>query len=509
MFTQVLVKGQDSSNPLPPDKIYGSLFTDVQMNHVFKDSKTFVDCIPKKDPQEIAESYKQLVNNRAVRFSLPMFVRSNFYEPVDPTSTYQTDTSEAVTTHIKKLWTVLKRIPDSVVKGSSLLPLPNPYIVPGGRFREIYYWDSYFTMLGLQASDDDEMMENMVKNFAYMIQQYGHIPNGNRTYFLSRSQPPFFAMMLGLLAEKRGDVVYAEYQASLQKEYDYWMDKTAATKHVVKMPDGTTLNRYYDQDAVPRQESFFEDSSTAIGYKGNVKALYRNLRSCAESGWDFSTRWFADGEHLNTIQVTNLVPVDLNALLYHLELTLSQSYKQTGNLLQAAYYQKLAARRKAAINKYCWNAKQGWYFDYNISQKTMSREMTIAGMSPFFFHVAPDAYAAPAAKAVQDNFLKPGGVVTTLKNSGQQWDAPNGWAPLQWLAIKGLDNYGQKKLAAEIAKRWIQLNVKVYKATGKLMEKYNVVDTHLEAGGGEYPSQDGFGWTNGVLLKLIQLYGND
>ena len=505
MVTSALVQAQ-YSNTAPPDKIYGSLFNDVQMSHVFKDGKTFVDCIPKKDPAEIRDAYKKIRSNPGIRFSLDMFVRSNFYEPVNPADTYHSDTAEAAANHIKKLWTVLKRIPDTVVQGSSLLALPNPYIVPGGRFREIYYWDSYFTMLGLQASEEDEMIENMIKNFAYMIQQYGHIPNGNRTYFLSRSQPPFFSMMLGLLAEKQGDLVYATYQSVLQREYDYWMDKTAPTKHVVKMPDGSTLNRYYDQDVVPRQESYFEDSATAIGYKGNVQGLYRNLRSAAESGWDFSTRWFADGKELNTIQVTNLVPVDLNGLLYHLELTLSNSYKQTGNLLQASYYAKLAAKRKAAINKYCWSNSKGWYFDYNIQEKALSKEMTIAGIAPFFFELAPQAYAAPAAKVVEANFLKPGGIVTTLKNSGQQWDAPNGWAPLQWLTIKGLENYHQQKLASEIAHRWVALNVKVYKATGKLMEKYNVVDTHLEAGGGEYPSQDGFGWTNGVLLKLMQLY---
>lgn len=506
LASQVIAKAQYGDR-LPPDKIYGTLFTDVQMHRIFKDGKTFVDCVPKKDPKEIVANYLQLKNNPAVRYSFKNFVLANFYEPVNPADTYQSNRSEPITTHIKNLWNVLKRVPDTVVNGSSLLPLPSPYIVPGGRFREIYYWDSYFTMLGLQASDDYEMIENMIKNFAYMIQQYGHIPNGNRSYFLSRSQPPFFSLMLDLLAEKKGSMVYAEYQLALQREYDYWMDKTAATKHVVKMPDGSVLNRYYDQDVVPRQESFYEDSILAAGYTGNKAELYRNLRSCAESGWDFSSRWLTNDTTLSTIQVTSLLPVDLNSLLYHLELTLSRAYKETGNLLQANYYRKIAARRKAAVNKYCWSAADGWYYDYNIKSKKQSKEMTIAGMAPFFLQLAPDAYAAPAAKVVEARFVKPGGVTATLKSTGQQWDAPNGWAPLQWIAIQGLENYNQKTLAKEIATRWAQLNIKVYKNTGKLMEKYNVVDTHLEAGGGEYPSQDGFGWTNGVLLKLMQLYG--
>jgi alpha,alpha-trehalase len=170
------------------------------------------------------------------------------------------------------------------------------------------------------------------------------------------------------------------------------------------------------------------------------------------------------------------------------------------------YYNQLAAKRKTAINKYCYNKTQHWYYDYNITTKTLSKEKTIAGIQPLFFNVAPVANATAMVGVLQNDFVKAGGVVTTLKNSGQQWDAPNGWAPLEYMAIKGLDNYGFTTEAKDIAQRWVSLNVKVFKSTGKLMEKYNFTDTHLDAGGGEYPSQDGFGWTNGVLLKLMATY---
>jgi alpha,alpha-trehalase len=490
----------------PPDKTYGVLLYDVQMSRIFKDGKTFVDCVPKKDPRAIAEGYKALRNNPAVRYSLKLFVDENFTEPVTPASGYVSDATQPVSVHINKLWPVLSHAADVPVKGSSLLPLPNPYIVPGGRFREIYYWDSYFTMLGLQESGMYDMIENMVNNFAFMVQQYGHIPNGNRTYFLSRSQPPFFSLMLDLLAAQKGNQVYAQYQLALQREYNYWMDKTGARGHAVTMPDGSTLNRYYDQDVVARQESFYEDSSLAAASNKNIKALYRNLRSGAESGWDFSSRWFADGQNLSTIQTTSLVPVDLNCLLYHLEQTLSKAYKETGDLLQAGYYKKLATKRKQAIIKYCWSSTAGWYFDYNLARQTQSKEMTLAGITPFFIGLAPETQISAAAAVIESRFLKAGGLVTSLKTTGQQWDAPNGWAPLQWMAIAGLNNYNKKELARTIATRWFELNTKVYKASGKLMEKYNVVDLNLEAGGGEYAAQDGFGWTNGVLLKLIKLY---
>ncbi|HEY0750779.1 MAG TPA: trehalase family glycosidase, partial [Chitinophagaceae bacterium] len=158
-----------------PDQVYGELFTDVQTSRIFPDSKTFVDCIPKKDPKQIVTDYKALKSNPAVRFSLKLFITEHFIIPDTTISTYKSSEKD-ITRHITQLWQVLKRRADSEVKGSSLLPLPYPYIIPGGRFREIYYWDSYFTMLGLKESNEDQLIEQMVKNFAYLIHNYGHIP---------------------------------------------------------------------------------------------------------------------------------------------------------------------------------------------------------------------------------------------------------------------------------------------------------------------------------------------
>ncbi|MCU7552030.1 alpha,alpha-trehalase TreA [Chitinophagaceae bacterium LB-8] len=489
-----------------PDKIYGKLFSDVQMSHIFPDNKTFVDCIPKRDPAAIVRDYLAIKNNPAIKFSLEMFVRENFIIPSPPQSGFQ-DTTKDVVKHINNLWEVLKRQNDSAIKGSSLLPLPYPYIVPGGRFHEIYYWDSYFTMLGLRESGQDQLIENMIRNFAHLINTYGHIPNGNRTYYLSRSQPPFFSLMVNLLAEIKGEAVLKEYLPAMQKEHDYWMDKTAPTKHVARMPDGSILNRYYDQLNIPRQESHAPDVETAEkGGKVN-KELFRDLRSSAESGWDFSTRWFADEKNLTTIRTTSLVPVDLNCLLYALERNLSKAYDLNGDSQKAQRFNQLAESRKKAINKYCWSAKSGWYVDYNLATKRHAPALTLAGVAPFFLQVAPASNIFIAAQNIRTKFLQAGGVTTTLVHSGEQWDAPNGWAPLEWMAISGLELYSQHDLAKTVAERWVQLNVSIFKRTGKLMEKYNVYETNLEGGGGEYPSQDGFGWTNGVLLALIKKYG--
>ena len=490
---------------LPPDKIYGELFHDVQSSRIFKDSKTFADAIPKKDPKEIVKRYLEIKANPAIRFSLQLFVEENFIIPKEHTAP-DLAKEKNVTKHIENLWPILTREPDKKIEGSSLLPLPDKYIVPGGRFREIYYWDSYFTMLGLKESGKIEMITSMINNFAYLLSTYGHIPNGNRSYYLSRSQPPFLSSMIELLADIKGDHIYATYLPLLQKEYDYWMDRTDPTQHIIKMPDGSLLNRYYDQSATPRQESYIEDIQIAEKSSQPKETVYRNLRSSAESGWDFSSRWFVNGKDLHTIKTTQIVPVDLNSLLYHLERTLAFANKVSGNLIQQRYYNQLAERRRNAINKYLWSAEKGWYVDYDLTTQQISPELTLAGMSPFFFSVAEQSKVAKAKVTLEKNFIKPGGVVTSLKNTGEQWDAPNGWAPLQWITIVGLENYGESEMAKSIAERWVTLNKNVYNETGKLMEKYNVVDLSVKAGGGEYPNQDGFGWTNGVLLALIKKY---
>lgn len=159
-----------------------------------------------------------------------------------------------------------------------------------------------------------------------------------------------------------------------------------------------------------------------------------------------------------------------------------------------------------AINKFCWSVAMGWYTDYNHTTGLHTRTWTLAGLVPFFLNIAPNNNIYAAAQNTRLKFLQPGGLITTTQHTGQQWDAPNGWAPLQWMAVVGLENYNQRSLAETIAGRWIQLNTDVYKRTGKMMEKYNVMETNLDAGGGEYPSQDGFGWTNGVLLAMKARY---
>ncbi len=202
------------------------------------------------------------------------------------------------------------------------------------------------------------------------------------------------------------------------------------------------------------------------------------------------------------IKGTKIIPVDLNCLLYNLEQTMAEAYTLAGNSEKIELYESLYQKRKKAIEKYCWNPAKQFYFDFDFKNGVCTDSYTLAAVFPLFFKVATTEQAIRVAETLESQFLKPGGVTTTLVFSGQQWDAPNGWAPLQWMSFKGLMNYGFTALANCIKDNWLNANLKVYEKTGKMTEKYDVCNEDAEAGGGEYPNQDGFGWTNGVFLAL-------
>lgn len=501
---------EEQHAPQPPDVRLGPLYHAVQSAKFFPDQKTFADAVPKFNPASILADWQMQKNQR--NFDLRRFVDSNFTLPAKGEA-YVPPANQSLREHIDGLWPVLTRTTDKVNQYDSLLPLPKPYVVPGGRFREVYYWDSYFTMLGLAESGHWDRVRDMVDNFAHELDVYGHIPNGNRSYYLSRSQPPFFSLMVNLLAQHEGESVYSKYLPQLQKEYKYWMADAqsvasgSASKRVVKLKDGTVLNRYWDARNVPRTESYMDDIATAEKATQRNKAdLYRDLRSGAASGWDFSSRWFDDPKNLSTIRTTEIVPVDLNALLFHLEKTLAHASKVALNDEESQRYEALAKKRQAAINRYLWNEKGGWYADYDWKRNSVRTQLTAAALFPLYMKAATDDRAAKTADAVEKQLLKAGGLVTTTVHNGQQWDAPNGWAPLQWVAVEGLNNYGKQTLAKEIGIRFLDNVQATYDREHKLVEKYVVEGNLGGGGGGEYPLQDGFGWTNGVTLKLMDMY---
>jgi alpha,alpha-trehalase len=460
----------------------GALFQAVQLLKLFPDSKTFADAEPRVSAEQIEAEFRTLllefVQNR---FDLPQ--TSNLVIALQP----------SIEAHIDALWSLLERPATSPHPDSSLLALPETSVVPGGRFQEMYYWDTYFSMLGIQIAGRKDVLLSLVKNFASIIERYGFIPNGCRTYYLSRSQPPVLVLMLEMIEKEFGTDTITPFLPALKREYEFFI-----TTRSVKLPNGASLNRYWDAKNAPREESYLEDIELIHANPDHL-TLGRELRAAAESGWDFSSRWYGSTGELGSTHTTDFAAIDLNCILYHLEM-------QLGIWLQDDSYTQAAQIRKTTILEHCWDETHGWFFDFDHQTGTRSQAWTMAGVFPLYFGLATPAQAARVATNLEQHFLKDGGLITTLTYAGQQWDAPNGWAPLQWIACLGLEQYGFHDLALEIATRFVQIAEQVWKRTGRLMEKYNVEDTQLEAGGGEYPAQDGFGWTNGVVRAMIERY---
>ncbi|WP_420420798.1 alpha,alpha-trehalase TreF [Simkania sp.] len=488
-------------------QVAGPLFEAVQKERLFADAKTFVDAYPLENPQDILKAYQK--EKKRDGFDLIQFVSTHFAFPKE--ERHDIPKSTSMTDHISLMWDILQKEMTPPSPYSTLIALPKPHIVPGGRFRECFYWDSYFTAVGLAVAGEIESIKDMVENFAFLIDTFGFIPNGNRVYFTSRTQPPYFSYLLTLLQGHIDEEWVLSFMPQLEAEYKFWMDGAAtlskpgtATQHVVRIDENTLLNRYYDQLDIPRPEAYMRETELA---KGNPPPeFFRNLRTVCSSGWDFSSRWFADPQDFQTVQALDIVPIDLNCLIHHLESTLADFAKRLNDPEKAKRYQTLADLRKEAIHCIFWNEEKQFYFDYNFQTQNQTKTWSLAASTPLFNQLATLEQAQAVGKHLEDKFLLPGGFTTTLYEGIHQWDKPNGWAPLQWITIKGLQNYGMDHLAKEAAKRWIQLNREIYAATGKMLEKYNVRECSSEVARGEYTLQEGFGWTNGVALALIDLF---
>jgi alpha,alpha-trehalase len=494
----------------PPQALFKDLFIAVQTAQIYPDGKAFPDAVPQSAPDDILKQFHAEQPDSSA--ALEQFVAAHFTLPSQVAAAPSAPNQVSITAHIDGLWDVLTRSSTAAPAYSSLLALPQPYVVPGGRFREMYYWDSYFTMLGLASSGRQDLVAGMVRDFAYLIDTFGHVPNGARTYYLSRSQPPFFFAMVGLAAPDDPPAAYAAYLPQLRREYAFWMQGAQTVtpgephRRVVAMPDGSVLNRFWDDRDTPRDESYREDTELARESGRPAPPLFRDIRAAAESGWDFGSRWFADGQTRATMDTTEIVPIDLNSLLFGLENAIRAGCTRSGDKSCAREFAERAATRRRAIDHYLWDETQGAYLDYQWTKGARMPRVSAATLYPLFVSLASQAQADAVANITARELLRAGGIVTTTVRTGQQWDAPNGWAPLQWIAIAGLRGYGETPLAARIACRWMAIVNDVYRQSGKLVEKYDVVTVGRSGGGGEYPLQDGFGWTNGVMRRLMALY---
>jgi alpha,alpha-trehalase len=496
-----------SRTPLAsPAELFGELLHEVQMRRLFPDGKYFVDMEPRLPPAQIMSRFHRLCS-RDDR-TLAAFVAEHFDPPAHTAGgVHESTSSDTLLTHISASWDRLLRRPQTASSFSSSLPLSAPYLVPGGRFREFYYWDSFFTLLGLNADGREDLVEATIENCTSLIERFGFVPNGSRTYYLGRSQPPVYHLMLdrsrageGATGERRLD--------ALLTEHSFWMAGAGslrprdAVRRVVCMPDGSILNRYWDESERPRDESYAEDVITARHSGRHAPTVFRNLRAAAESGWDFSSRWYGDGMGLGSTRTLEIVPIDLNCLLLGLEQAVTRRAAGLGACSLALHFESLARSRRRALQTYCWNSREQRFGDCLWSTGEMTASINSAALFPLFTAIASEQQAEAMATLVRRELLAPGGVRTTAILSGEQWDLPNGWAPLQWIAAMGLIRYGHVELGRTIAARWTSTVRRDYHDLGLLFEKYDV-ECQTPGRGGEYPVQVGFGWTNGVMRAFL------
>ncbi|KAL4651286.1 hypothetical protein ACB092_01G148300 [Castanea dentata] len=392
---------------------------------------------------------------------------------------------------VHALWKNLSRkVSDEVHKRPELhtiLPLPEQVMIPGSRFREVYYWDSYWVI----------------------------------------SQPPLLSAMVHAIYSRTGDMqLVRKSLPALLKEYHFWNSGI----HKVTIQDAQscnhTLNRYYAMWNKPRPESSTIDTKSAsnISNVSEKQHFYREVASSAESGWDFSTRWMRNPPDLTTLATTSILPVDLNAYILRMELDIAFLAKVTGDNSTAEHFLKASQARKEAIKSVFWNAEMGQWLDYWLNDSTCQEPQTweacnqnknvfASNFIPLWiesFHSDKSLVKKVMESLQKSGLLRAAGIATSLTNSGEQWDFPNGWAPLQHMIVEGLGRSESKKarsVAEDIAVRWIRTNYAGYKKTGTMHEKYDVEKCGEFGGGGEYVPQTGFGWSNGVVLAFLEEFG--
>uniref|UniRef100_A0AAX7SZB2 Trehalase n=1 Tax=Astatotilapia calliptera TaxID=8154 RepID=A0AAX7SZB2_ASTCA len=530
--------------PPPCDsEIYctGPILHQVQEAKLFDDDKHFVDMKLRSAPDDVLSAFRNLSskfpNTTIPPVKLEEFLNTSFDQPGTEFESWAPpdwhekpnflsgiadDKLREWAEKIHGLWKSLgRKVMSNHPELYSQIYTPHPVVVPGGRFRELYYWDSYWVINGLLLSEMTDTAHGMIQNFLYLVNRYGFVPNGGRIYYERRSQPPFLTLMVESYYQATKDKEFLRAALPvLEVEYQFWMENRSVDLELNGKQH--VLNRYYVEVGLPRPESYLDDLELAEGLTdGKKEQLWMDLKTGAESGWDFTSRWYiADGSDnsgtLRDTRTSQILPADLNALLCRNEKTLASFHRLLGDD-SAAVYDQAAARRLEAIESVLWDAERGAWFDYNLMTRSKNFEFYPSNLGPIW----AQCYSQPemGEKAVQ--YLKgsgalqfPNGVPTSLKESGQQWDYPNAWPPLQHMLIDGfskLPSEDAKKLAFDLAQRWIKTNWLAY-------IKYEAMFEKVICWFSEYINtphavlccpvlQLGFGWTNGVALQLLDQYG--
>jgi alpha,alpha-trehalase len=453
--------------------------------------------------------------------------------------------------HLPMVVHKLGEIDTSRFQPQGLLYLPNKYVVPGGRFNEMYGWDSYFIIRGLVRDGRLDLARGMIENFFFEIDHYGGFLNANRTYYLTRSQPPFLSSMVTALYDAEKQAGHAD-PAWLARAYTFLVRDHALWIHDPHLAGGTGLARYYDfgegppaealQDEtglyrkvvtyfllhsdennhylVPRKEdlsdkgygssysiSVCDEPLTMARPECEAKRLvslsadyYKGDRAVRESGFDVSFRFgpFSAATH-------HYAPVCLNSLLFKTETDLARIAKDLGKVAESEQWQQQAENRRKAMNQYFWSPERGLFMDYDFDTGTRSSYLYATAFYPLWAGVATPEQAGATLHNL-GSFDQPGGIVMSTYDSGTQWDSPYGWAPLQLIGVEGLRRYGFNDAADRVSREFLSTVLDNFRHDGTIREKYNVITRSSETNvaAGYSMNVVGFGWTNGVFLELLR-----
>ena len=410
----------------------------------------------------------------------------------------------------------------STVTEPGLLYLPNSYVVPGGRFNEMYGWDSFFIEMGLLRDGELTLAKDMADNCIYEIVHYGKILNANRTYYLTRSQPPFLTEMLLAVYNRTHDRAWLEAAIpAIERYYRYWTSEPHLTPE-------TGLSRYIDLGNGPAPEvlaserdkrgrsdydlvrAYFrshkiDDYNVADYYDRATDQLtplfYQGDRAMRESGFDPSSRF---GPF--SVDIIHYNPVCLNSLLYLMEKQAAEILEDSGRAPEAEVWKDRAKRRADQMNRLMWDTKDQMYYDYNFAHSRIRRYAFLTTFYPLWAGIASQDQAA-AVVGNLSRFERDGGLQTSQTESGDQWDAPFGWAPLEWIAVEGMRNYGYREEADRVSMRFLKLVAREFSMYGTLQEKYDVVHGRVSVANslryGYRTNEAGFGWTNAVFTTLF------
>ncbi|CAG9534939.1 unnamed protein product [Cercopithifilaria johnstoni] len=512
-------------------KIYCSnlIVAAMDLHRIDVESKTFVDRPLKDDPEVVLQEFKKEFGGIPLKDinvrKLKDFRKRFFGEPGTEMNTcfipewkelppkiarIKDESLKLFALFLNRKWKDLCRqiVKVENPKWNSLIEVPHPFIVAGGRYREFYYWDTYWIVKGLIASD------LFMMDIFYF--RFGFIPNGGRVYYLRRSHPPFLIPMVYEYYIATEDVIFVKENFDhLVREYEFWVHNRSMK---VKDKNGYehVVYQYRAMSNIPRPESFRNDLQAVAEVEESKRQKFlQDIASAAESGWDFSSRWFADRRTIKTIETTNILPVDLNALLCWNVNILKYFADVIGNKKKAKEFEERGKNASEAFNAIFYNDVEKAWFDYNLRTESHNVMFHPAVVIPLFtgcysmldYHKSVNVIHFMNRSRVLDY---PSGIPTSINKTGEQWDLPNGSPPMQHMIIEGMRKSGNpeaQRIAFELARKWIMANYKMYQTTKEMWQKIDVTRTIPAPGiGGDHAAQIGYGWTNGVILDLLVTY---